>query len=83
MSQTVIADLPGALTGSLLVGIGPDLKKYEDDVAWVSTVVCTTDLGNTQLIMALPTTVMFPVGISSFRGKVNFRPDMDKVACAD
>lgn len=80
MAQTATAELPGALTGSLLVKLGPDLKKCEADVACVSTAVCTTDRGNTQLIMALHTKGMFPVGRSSFREKFNFRLAMDKAA---
>lgn len=78
MAQTVIADLPGALTGSLLVGISSEMKKGED-AAWLSTVVCTTEFDNLQLIMVLHTRGMFPVRRSSFSEKVNFRPAMDKV----
>lgn len=78
MAQTVIADLPGALTGSLLVEISSEMKKCED-AAWVSTVVCTTEFDNLQLIMVLHTRGMFPVRRSSFGEKVNFRPAMDKV----
>lgn len=63
----------------------PRLKKCGVEVAWVSTMVCATDLGNMQLIMVLHTKGMFPVGMfpvvrSSFRKKVNFRPVVDKVA---
>lgn len=42
--------------------------------------VCTTDLSNMQLITVLHTKGTFPVGRTSFREKVNFRPAMDKVA---
>lgn len=72
MIQIVLAELPGTLTDYLLVEVSPDLKKCETDVGWVSTVVCTTDLGNVQLIMALNTKGMFPAERPDFREKVNF-----------